>query len=556
MLQAHTLVRRAVALAAMAAIAPHAPYAHAQTAPDGGQVLRQLQPLLQAPQPGALIDIQPPARQATTPGGPQVTLAGIQFSGHTVFTSEALLAATGDVQGRAFDLAGLRALADAVSAHYRNNGYPFARALVPAQTLDDQILHIEVIEGRYGQVRALADDATLAARGQALLTGLQPGAVIQSATLERATLLLDDLPGVDVSPLIRPGQAAGTGDLDVTLQRGPRVAGQLGLDNAGNRYTGQHRAKLDLDLNSPFLLGDQLSLRALATDERMWFGGVDYSAPVGASGLRAQGGYSRSAYTLGKGFASLRATGTADVASLGLTYPLVRSQRLNLTLGGAYQHKQLVDRQRSTDTRSDKSSNVVPLTLRFDLRDALGQGGLTYGLFSWSSGNLQLDPAARALDRATARTEGRFDKANLDVARIQALPGNWTLHARVAAQWAPKNLDSSEGFGLGGADAVRAYPSGEGYGDRGWLGQVELRHAIGSVAPYVFHDAGRIARNARPWEAGDNSRSLGGAGVGVRAQPGNWSVDAALAWRTHGGDATSDTSQRKPRLWVTAAYRF
>lgn len=553
MSQAHTVVYRAVALAVIAALAAHA---RAQTAPDGGQVLRQTQPAPQAPQPGVLVDVQPAPRQATPPGGPQVTLAGVQFSGHTVYTSEALQAVIGDVRGRAFDLAGLRGLADAISAHYRRNGYPFARALVPAQALGDQILRIEVIEGQYGQVRALSDDPALAARGQDFLGGLQTGAVIQSAALERATLLLDDLPGVSVSPLIRPGQAAGSGDLDVSLQRGPRITGQVGLDNTGNRYTGQHRAKLDLDINSPFLVGDQISLRALVTDEAMWFGSADYSAPVGASGLRAQGGYSRSAYTLGKGFSSLDATGTAEVSSLGLTYPLVRSQRLNVTLGGAYQHKKLIDRQGSTDTRSDKTSNVVPLTLRLDLRDGLGQGGLTYGMFSWSAGKLQLDPAARALDRTTARTEGRFDKFNVDVARIQALPGAWTLHARVAAQWTRMNLDSSEGFGLGGADAVRAYPSGEGYGDRGWLGQVELRYTMGGVTPYLFHDAGRIARNARPWEQGDNSRSLGGAGLGVRAQQADWTVDAALAWRTHGGNATSDTRQRNPRLWVTVAYRF
>lgn len=548
-----SFVHRAVPLAVMAALAPHVA---AQIAPDGGQVLRQAQPLPRAPQSGAPIDIRPPASTAASPGGMQVTLAGIRFSGHTVFTTEALEAVTGDVRGRTFDLAGLRALADAVSAHYRDNGYPFARALVPAQALDDQILRIEVVEGRYGQVRALADDPGLASHGQAFLRDLPPGAVIQSASLERATLLLDDLPGVDVAPLIRPGQAAGTGDLDVSLRRSSRISGQLGVDNTGNRYTGQHRAKLDLDINSPFTVGDQVNLRALATDDDMWFGSVDYSVPVGASGLRAQGGYSRSAYTLGKGFASLRATGTADVASVGVSYPLVRSQRLNLTLGGAIQHKELTDRQRSADTRSDKSSNVLPLTMRFDLRDSLGLGGLTYGVASWTAGNLRLDPAARALDRATARTEGGFNKINLDVSRIQALSGAWTLHARVAAQWASMNLDSSEGFGLGGADAVRAYPSGEGYGDRCWLGQVELRYAMGSISPYAFHDAGRIARSARPWDGGDNSRSLGGAGLGVRAQPGQWTVDAALAWRTHGGNATSDTRQRNPRLWVTVAYRF
>jgi len=38
------------------------------------------------------------------------------------------------------------------------------------------------------------------------------------------------------------------------------------------------------------------------------------------------------------------------------------------------------------------------------------------------------------------------------------------VYGRVSAQWASKNLDSSQKFGLGGPNGVRAYPSGEGYG--------------------------------------------------------------------------------------------
>lgn len=544
---------RTAALAAMALLAAHV---GAQVAPDGGRLLQEIKPALQAPTPTQGIEVKPPPTPATEPGGVQVTLSGLRFSGHTVFSTEALLAVTGDVAGQRFDLAGLRGLADAVSAHYRAQGYPFARALLPAQALRDGVLHMEIVEGRYGQVRALADDPALAQRAQAWLNRLQPGAVIDSATLERATFLMNDLPGMQVSPLIRPGHATGTGDLEVRLQRGPLVTGQAGLDNAGNRYTGQHRATLDLDLNSPLLLGDRLSLRALATDDQMWFGGLDYSAPLGSSGWRVQVGLARSAYKLGKDFASLQATGTADVRSLGLSFPLKRSHSLNVYWGVAYHHKQLNDRQDSTGSQGDKTSTTVPLTLRFDLRDSLGLGGLTYGQVGWTLGSLRLDPNSRALDQVTANSAGQFDKFSLDMARLQALPGAWTLYTRVAAQWATKNLDSSEGFGLGGADAVRAYPSGEGYGDRGWLGQVELRRTMGACAPYLFYDTGRVTRNARPWEGSNNHRTLAGAGLGLRAQHQGWTLDASAAWRTAGGAATSDTAQHQPRVWVAVGYQF
>ena len=548
---------RMVALAAMALAGVHVSTpAWSQVAPDGGRLLQEIKPGLEAPKPVQGVEVQPPAQQTTDPGGVQVVLKGVRFSGHSVFSTETLLAAIDESLGKSLDLAGLRGVADAISAYYRSQGYPFARALLPAQTLTDGVLHIEVVEGRYGQVRALTEDPVLAQRAQPWLDRLKPGAVIDTATLERVTLLLDDLPGVQVSPLIRPGQTAGTGDLDVRLQPGPLISGHWSLDNAGNRYTGQHRTMLNLDLNSPLLLGDRLSLSALITDDKMWFGSVDYSIPLGQAGWRLQAGLARSAYTLGQGFASLQATGTADVRSLGLSFPLKRSPGLNLYWGMAYQYKQLNDRQGSTGNRVDKTSSTVPLTLRFDIRDSLGQGGLTYGQLGWTLGSLRLDADSRALDQVSANSEGQFDKFTLDMARLQALPGAWTLYTRLAAQWATSNLDSSEGFGLGGSDAVRAYPSGEAYGDRGWIGQIELRHILGIHAPYLFYDMGRVTRNARPWEAGDNQRTLAGAGFGWRIQQQAWTVDASVAWRTVGGAATSDTAQRVPRVWVALAYRF
>ena len=40
--------------------------------------------------------------------------------------------------------------ADAVTAYYRNKGYPLAIAIVPTQRVDDGLVIVEVIEGRVG----------------------------------------------------------------------------------------------------------------------------------------------------------------------------------------------------------------------------------------------------------------------------------------------------------------------------------------------------------------------------------------------------------------------
>lgn len=540
-------------VAALAAVFP----AFAQQAPDAGRVLREAvppAPTLPSSSPG--IAVESPAEDKTAPGGPTVTLKGVRFGGNTAFSEAELSVALGEVAGQSYDLSGLRGLARRIVGHYRTHGYPFATAFIPAQGLADGVLTLQIVEGRYGKVQA---QGAMAGEAQGFLAALRPGAVIEASSLERATLILSDQPGVKVSPLIRPGQEVGTGDLVVEVARETVLKGELGLDNHGNRYTGQIRAKASLQADSPFMLGDQFLGRLLYTDEGLWLGSLGYSLPLGTSGLRGNVGYAHTYYELGKDFANLQAHGTAKVTSAGLSYPILRSQKANLALAVSYQHKALEDRQDTTGTRNDKSSDTFPIVLQFDRRDG---GGITYGALAYTAGRLKLDAALEAADIASrANTRGHFDKWNLDVARLQTTPvSNLTLFGRFSGQWAGKNLDSSESFILGGASGVRAYPQGEGAGDEGYFVQIEARLRMGAAEPFLFYDAGRVRINADPGgmipPVSDNTRSLAGAGLGVRYNEGPFAVEAAVAWRTHGGAPTSDTQDRRPRLWASANWRF
>lgn len=546
--------RNTVAMALGVALLHFSPAAQAQVPPDAGQTLQQLQPPIAAPRESQPLKIQAPLDSAPiAPGGVAVILNTVKLSGNSVFSEETLRAALGDVTGKTFDLAGLRGLAQRITDVYQAGGYPFARAILPPQDLANGDLRIEVIEGRYGVVQAQGDDSVLAQQASAFLDGLLPGSVIASAPLERAALLLDDLPGIQTSATMRPGTQAGTGDLIVQVARDQRVRGDIGLDNAGSRYTGKNRVRANVDINSPFLLGDQLTVRALLSEEKLWLGSLGYSLPLGTSGLRGNVGYSHTSYELAKEFASLHANGTAKVASAGLSYPILRSQKANLTLIATYQSKDLHDNRDSTRTYESKSSQSMPLALQFDYRDAFD--GITYGSASWTPGKLKLDAGLTAVD--DYKSNGRFHKVNLDVVRLQSLPAGFNLMAHLSWQQANKNLDSSEKLSLGGASGVRAYPSGEATGDEGGLAQLELRYDAGAYTPYAFMDAGRITVNAKPVVAGDNRRSLSGGGLGLRYQRQAWSADVALAWRTMGGRSLSETnSDPKPRVWLNVEYRF
>lgn len=515
--------------------------------PDAGRILQELTPPPSAPRPSPGIDIQTPVPAVTPPGGVKMSLRSVRFSGNTVFTAQALQSALGAIEGRSFDLAGLRELAQRVAAYYRQAGYPFVYAYLPPQPITDGTLHIEIIEGRYGEVTATGDPA-LAAKAQKFLNKLKPGSVIESSSLERSALILGDQPGIKATSVIRPGRAHGTGDLDVQVARSNPYSGEVGLDNYGNYYSGQIRGRAALNVNSPFLLGDQISLQALYTESDLWLGRVGYSAPLGGGGLRGNLGYAQTSYTLSNGFEGN--TGVARISSAGVSYPFVRSQNSNLNASAAWQYKNLYNSFNFGNITERYSSTTLPLGLSFDHRDAVGGGGITYGTLVWTYGNLNKPDPVR---------KGGFSKFNLDLMRLQALPANWTLFLRFSGQLASKNLDSSEKMFLGGPTSVRAYPLGESSGDEGWLAQVELRYRMGEFSPYVFYDHGRVKVDARPHQvmlpSPDQERA--GAGVGLRYESGRWSLNGTLAWRTKGGPSTSDThNDPRPRAWLAAGYKF
>ncbi len=546
------LTVRPLALAIAVALALPA---MAQQAPDAGQNLRQLTPREIAPsRPGPMVALPAPMADTVLPGGATVAVATLRFSGNSVFSDAQLAAALGDVGGRSFDLAGLKGLAQRVSEAYWDAGFLFARAYLPEQALSGGELQIAIVEGRYAKV----DGGPV----QAWFSQLATGSVIHSAALERSTLVLSDQPGIQISPLMRPGEESGTGELVINATRKPGLGGDVSLDNHGNRYTGSYRAATNLRYDSPFLWGDQIVARLLASDARQWLGNLGYSAPLGATGLRGQLDYSHTAYELGEDFSKLDATGTAKTTSGGLSFPLVRTQRSNLSLAGSLQHKALNDKNGLAGSDLSKSSRGLALTLSFDHRDGLAGGGVSYGALGYTNGKLKMDDALAAADSASGRhTRGHFGRLTLDLARVQnTAVQNLSLFARGSMQSASKNLDSSEGYSLGGANGVRAYPQGEASGDRGWMVQLEARYQVGAFAPYVFHDAGRVTFNADNAALtvpnSHNSRSLAGSGLGLRHDKGAFSVDATLAWRSRGGAPTSDTRDRQPQFWMMGKYRF
>lgn len=545
---------------ALAATLPFAATALAEPVPDAGQLLQETRPAPSLPQrePPKIEIKGAPAEEA--PGAARIHVAHLRITGATIFTEAELHALIADGEGMELTLGDLRQLAERITQHYRERGYLLTRAYLPAQEVKSGEVVIAILEGHLGAVN-VNNQAEVGGAALAPLEQLRTGEVTRSETLERSLLLVSDLPGVEVSSTLRPGTTIAASDLLVDVTPGRRLTGSVDFDTFGDRFSGQNRLGGTINVNNPLQLGDQIGVRAVASDEGMAYLRGSYQAPVNSFGTRIGLAGSDMHYYLGKTLAPLQASGESQTGSLYLLHPMIRSRAFNLNAQLQYDHLRLEDRIGITSTVVDKSLGNWSAGLNGDFQDGLGGGAMNSFTLNYTHGNLELDAATQALDAITAQTEGRFGKWNASWLRLQHLTDMTILYVSASGQLASKNLDSSQKLFLGGANGVRAYPQGEASGDEGFLLTVEGRRNLGSLWSGLwqlttFLDSGRVSLNKNPWTATNNKRTLTGAGIGLNVAAGrDWAAKADVAWRLTSATSVSD-SDRRPRAWLQAAKFF
>jgi len=538
--------------------------ASAQQVPDVGGQLQQIPPAATPERQAPELPVAPPQRAPDAEAsGAAIQVRSVHVTGNTLFSEADLIAASGVAPGSTLTLPELRNAAASITAFYNERGYFLAQAYLPVQDVDQGAVTIAVIEGRYGDI-VLRNEAGLSDRVARNLTdNLSSGDPVAIAPLERSLLLLSDVPGVVVHSTLSPGDAVGTSDLTIDLDRGRAITGSLEADNAGNRYTGEYRVGGSVNFNNPTGNGDLISLRVLASTEGLAYGRASYQAPIGEATLGVA--YTHLQYSLGREFNNLDASGTADIFSVFGSYPIIRSRANNLYAVASYDMRLLEDEIGLVSQVSNKTSHSVSAGVRGDWRDSFGGGGSNTYSAIWTTGDLDIeDPAERDNDALTARTQGNFDKLQLSFARLQHITGPLSLFGGVRAQVAFDNLDSSEKMSLGGAYAVRAYPEGEAYGDEGYVATLEARLVLdqwtpsmpGSLQAIAFVDAGEVNFAHDPWFTGSNHARRLGAGVGlIWSGPDDLTIRATYATKIDDQEATSAPDE-DGRAWFQITKLF
>lgn len=525
--------------------------------------------------------------QAPTDSGVRVTLERVvftgadSFSGELALTSPRLQTVVAPWLHRSISFADLQALTDAVSREYRQHGILLARAVLPPQTIKSGILTVQIIPGQYDDARIHNTSTLNSTVVQRVLSGTLPaGNVVRKNDLERAALLLSEMPGTTSQVSLRPGDKTGTTAPDITVKPARRVAGYVGLDNQGDPTTGRSRVLGGGVLNNLTGWGDQLRFDVLDAYENsdLFNGSLDYSLPVGGWGTRIGAGYSHLNYRYD--FMQMGYSGYSDNWRLYVVHPWVRTAqaRVDVRLDGGQQY--LTDKYPSVllgdgESKGRKRVSLAGLGVNGSL--APFPGGVSGFVLQGTTGQTDYrnDVARQIAFSREVGNDGAFSRLNWQLSHDQRVWGPLSVYARLNGQQASHNLDSSQKFLLGGPAAVRAYDIGEGAVDNGMTGTLELRSRWPVTAAWrwagkhpeltvaAFYDQGwgeQFKSNNNHAGQGQltshNRVNLSGAGLyGTLTDRDNYALTLTWAQRTGEKDPVSGQGN-SDQFWVNAIKMF
>ncbi|MBC7488945.1 MAG: hypothetical protein H7240_01870, partial [Glaciimonas sp.] len=310
---------------------------------------------------------------------PKVDVKRFKFSGLSLVPESELQTVLSELSGKPLTAAEMEDAAKKVADYLRAKGYPLVQAYLPPQRVDTGEIEIKVQEGRLDGTLG-RDGLTVSSAGirvkteiieEFLMRGAKPGEALRVVDLERAVLLASDLPGIKtITTQIEPGSQPGTTQIKATVEETKVFAVNIMTDNYGSRYTGQARVLGQAQLNSPFGYGEQLSLNAVKSS-LMSSSRLGVQAPVGSSGLKVGAAYSPLRANFGLDMAILDLNSKADIGTVFVSYPLIRSAENNVNVGLNYDNKHFIT-DLTWGRENDRRVNLATLGASGDFIDKLG----------------------------------------------------------------------------------------------------------------------------------------------------------------------------------------
>lgn len=557
--------------------------------PNAGTISNEIQQTMQeplrAPQQAEikLSPLVPSLSSGRSTAEKKIILREVRFEGETLLlppsnrNNKALQAVITPWLGQKLTFNDLQTMTLAVTRFYRQQGFIAAQAILPPQTIREGIVIVRILPGRLdkpevnNQSRLNTGFATAVIESNSCSKAVGflgdkdcAASPAELSRLERAALILNDVPGVDAALALKPGTQSGMTRIYADITPGQAVMGYIGADNQGNDYSGHNRLLAGSVLNNITGWGDQLRTDLILSSSADVFNGLlDYNFPINTYGTRAALNYSYLDYTLKGPFEILNARGHSNTWGINFRHPWVRHSAARIDVNAGYYQSRMRD---SLIMLPNQKRNLNTSEFGINGTFTALPRGLSHFYLLGIAGHLSLDDEFSQEANAVTDIAGTFARFNYRAGHDQGFGRYFSFFNQFTGQIASKNLDSSQKLLLGGPLAVRAYGVGEGAVDKGNIFTTELRAlwpppfsnwagAGNQITFTAFFDQGWGSYYRQPIEGlMGNNINLSGYGAYITlSRPVDYSLNLTWAHRT--GQAAAPQPDND-QLWLSAYKMF
>lgn len=435
--------------------------------------------------------------------GIRIAVSRITLNQSEILTEEELKTITRKYEGRELGLSDLYKAVAEINALYKAKSYITAKAILPPQKIENGVVKIQLVEGRFGNFIIEGNQHTKSSYIKERIS-LNSGDLVKLDQLQKDIFYFNNTNDVAMRAELRPGKEVGTTDCILLLKEPAPWETTMFTDNAGSGESGLYRIGMVISNNSLFGNRESLVINPTWTKGTM-AGSVSYTVPVDNRGTRLGMSYSKNQVDIISGpFESMDITADSSDLGVSISHPFIVGTKLKVE-GYAELHW----KDSSTDFFGNTllDSKVKTATIGTNIR-TLDTKGVWYSQYSLTS------ISATKKDVYNNKDFWRF---NLSAIRQQALANDRSLIWRLSGQLTDSSeVPSSEQISLGGMSSVKGYTEGMLSGDQGYYVGVEYDFPLQDskkIKGLVFLDHGNTYNSYH--DGGQSHDYLTSTGLGM-----------------------------------------
>lgn len=477
-------------------------------------------------------------------------IKSFEVTGNTIFPADKLQGVVSPFTGKGKTAADVEHARDALEKLYHDAGYPAVLVNIPEQTLKDNVVKLQVIESRIGKVKVTGNRYFTMEKVMNDLPSLAPGQILYLPKVQEEIGRLNRNQDFKVDPVMSPGSAFGTIDVELKVVDQLPTHGYLELNNRASPDTTALRLNAMVRYDNLWQKEHSLSLQYQTSPEslkQVEVLGFSYALPAPWNKdhqWALYGIWSDSNTAFGEGFTVV---GKGQIFGTRYVIPLTEYKLYahNITLGLDYKHfDNAVGFTKANGQTTHTPITYMPLSFSYNASLPDEQGGVTQfsGGLNMAFRGIVSDENEFELKRYKGTAS--YIYATAGVQRTQKLPLGLSLFAKVDGQVADQPIIDNEQYIAGGMSSVRGYLESEATGDHAVHGTLEVSFPDTlkawsqenwitkrlQMSPFLFYDVAElITIDPLPGQFG--SSTLEGAGAGVRGSM-TKSLEYELDWAT------------------------